>query len=206
MDNYNLSNEQVDVLREIGTIGGGNAATALSQLLSRKVTITVPQVRLISPDRIIDSDFLIAPEEVSLPVSLKILGALNGGMVVLFSKKSALLMIDILLKRTLGSTQLLNVIEASALSESAHILSGSYLNVVGELLKLHQVIPSIPQIVVDRLDRLDNLMIKSFIDQKFQYLMPIENNLLIENIQVRVYVIFMLESESIKKILKIIGV
>ncbi len=206
MENYNLSNEQVDVLREIGTIGGGNAATALSQLLNRKVTITVPQVRLISPDRIIDSEFLIAPEEVSLAVSLKILGALNGGMVVLFSKKSALLMIDILLKRTLGSTQLLNVIEASALSESAHILSGSYLNVVGELLKLHQVIPSIPQIVVDRLDRLDNLMIKSFIDQKFQYLMPIENNLLIENIQVRVYVIFMLESESIKKILKIIGV
>ena len=134
MENPHLNSEQLDILREIGTIGGGSAATALSQILGKKVTISVPQVKIVFSERITASEFLLAPEEICLAVDLKILGALQGGMIVLFSQKSALLMIDILMRRPFGSTQLLNVIEASALSESAHILSGSYLNAVGELL------------------------------------------------------------------------
>ena len=145
------------------------------------------------------SEFLLAPEEICLAVDLKILGALQGGMIVLFSQKSALLMIDILMRRPFGSTQLLNVIEASALSESAHILSGSYLNAVGELLELHRLIPSIPQIIVDRMDRLNKVMIKKFTDQNFHYLLPIENNLTIEDIQLQLYVIFLLEYDSEKE-------
>lgn len=205
MENLKLNNEQLDVLREIGTIGGGSAATALSQILAKKVTISVPQVKLVSSDRITASEFLIEPDEVSLAVDLKILGALAGSIIVLFSQKSALMMIDILLKRPVGSTQLLNVMEASALSESAHILSGSYLNAVGELLELRQLIPSIPQTIVDRMDRLNKMMIKKFTDQGVHFLLPIENNLMIEDIHVPLYVIFLLEYDSIKKILKIIG-
>ena len=102
MENPKLNNEQMDVLREIGTIGGGSAATALSQILAKRVTITVPQVKLVSSERITASEFLIEPDEVSLIVDLKILGALAGSIVVLFSQKSALMMIDILLKRPVG--------------------------------------------------------------------------------------------------------
>ena len=41
-----LSPVQLDVLKEIGNIGSGNAATALSQLLNRCIDMQVPQVRL----------------------------------------------------------------------------------------------------------------------------------------------------------------
>ena len=205
MDNPRLSREQLDVLREIGTIGGGSAATALSQILGKKVTITVPKVQILASDKVGDSEFSIGPGEMSLVVDLNILGALQGGMIVLFSRKSALLMIDILLNRPTGSTQLLNVLEASAVSESAHILSGSYLNAVGELLGLHRLIPSIPQTVVDRMDTLNKLIIKKFSDQNFRYLMPIENELTVEGIKVQLYVIFFLEYDSIKKMLKVVG-
>ena len=205
MKDLRLNNEQLDVLKEVGTIGAGSAATALSQIMGRRVSITVPSVNLISSEKVTSSEFSIAPDEVSLAVDLNILGALKGGMTVMFSRKSALSMIDILLKRPIGSTQLLNVMEASALSESAHILSGSYLNAVGELLELYRLIPSIPQIVVDRMDRLNKLILKKFSDQDLCYLMPIENNLRIEDIKVQLYVIFFLEHESIMKILKVIG-
>jgi chemotaxis protein CheC len=205
MQNLRLNKEQLDVLREVGTIGGGSAATALSQILGKKVTIAVPQVKILASDKVSDSEFFIGPGEMSLVVDLNILGALQGGMIVLFSRKSALLMIDILLKRPTGSTQLLNVLEASAISESAHILSGSYLNAVGELLGLHRLIPSIPQTVVDRMDTLNKLIIKKFSDQNFRYLMPIENELTIEDIKVQLYVVFFLEYDSVKKILKVIG-
>lgn len=206
MEHFSPTKEQLDVLKEIGTIGGGSAATALSQILKRKVSIEVPRVNLVSAERISASEFLIAPDELGIAVDLSILGALRGGMLVLFSQKSAMTMIDILMKRPYGATQLLNILEASALSESAHILCSSYLNAIGELLQLHQLIPSIPQTIVDRMDRLNAIMLKKFISGENGYLLPIENNLVIEGVEVSLFVIFLLEYDSIKKILNIIGV
>ena len=206
MDNFSLSSEQLDVLKEIGTIGGGSAATALSQIMGRRITIQVPRVKLVNSERISASEFLIAPDELGIAVDLKILGALQGGILVLFSQKSALTMIDILMKRPPGSTQLLNLMEASALSESSHILCSSYLNAVGEMLELHQLIPSIPQTIVDRMDRLNKLLLKRFTTDETQYILPIENNLMIEEMEVNLFVIFILQHDSIRKILKIIGV
>ena len=37
-----LNNIHLDVLREIGNIGSGNAATALANLLNRKINMDVP--------------------------------------------------------------------------------------------------------------------------------------------------------------------
>lgn len=206
MENFNLNSEQLDVLKEIGTIGGGSAATALSQIMKRKVTIEVPRVKVVSSDRISASEFLIAPDELGIAIDLTILGALEGGILVLFSQKSALMMIDILMKRAPGSTQLLNLVEASALSESAHILCSSYLNAVGGMLELHQLIPSVPQTIVDRMDRLNQLLIKKFTSNEGGYLLPIENNLMIEGMEVNLFVIFLLQKDSIRKILRIVGV
>ena len=44
----------LDVLREIGNIGAGNAATALSILLDKKIEMKVPAVRLISFDEMLE--------------------------------------------------------------------------------------------------------------------------------------------------------
>jgi chemotaxis protein CheC len=206
MEELKLNKEQIDVLREISSVGSGSAATALSQLLRTKVSISVPQVSLMSSDRISVESFFLAPDEVGLAVDLKIVGSLKGGIVVLFAQKSALLMIDILAKRPIGSTQLLNLLEASALAESSHILSGAYLNAMGEMLQLHQLMLSIPQTIVDRMDRLQKLLIRRFADEGVTYLLPIENKLLIEDIEVDVFVVCLLEYDSVKEMLKVAGV
>lgn len=205
MDNIALNHDQLDVLREIGTVGSGSAATALSQLLGKRVSITVPQVSLFAQDKISPSSFLMQPEDIGIVVDLKILGELRGGMLALYSQKSALQLIDILMKRQMGSTQLLNVLEASALSESSHILAGAYLNAVGEMLELHQTILSIPQTIVDRMDRLNKLLLHRFIDEGANYLLPIENKMVIENTEIDLFVIFLLEYDSVTKMLKIVG-
>ncbi|HBG15144.1 MAG TPA: CheY-P-specific phosphatase CheC, partial [Firmicutes bacterium] len=38
---------QLDAIREVGNIGAAHAATVLSQLLNRKVFMTVPQVNIL---------------------------------------------------------------------------------------------------------------------------------------------------------------
>ena len=37
--------QELDVMKEIGSIGTGHAATALSQLLQKEVRITIPRCR-----------------------------------------------------------------------------------------------------------------------------------------------------------------
>ena len=38
---------EIDVMREIGSIGTGNAATALSEMMNRKIKMTMPEVQIL---------------------------------------------------------------------------------------------------------------------------------------------------------------
>lgn len=205
MEELNLTGEQLDVLKEIGTIGGGNAATALNQLLFKKVSVNIPQVRLMGLEKISGFEFFAEPKELGIAVSLKILGKLKGGMLVLFPQSSALLMIDILTHRQIGSTDVFSLTDESVLSEGSHIICCSYLNAIGELLGLHQLVPSIKQVAVDRVDRLSKALIKRFIGEEVRYILPIENQLVIEDIELNLFVIFLLEYESLIKIMEMVG-
>lgn len=205
MQKINLNREQLDALKEIGTIGGGSAATALSQLLCRKVYIKVPHVEILCLEELTGREFSVNPEDLGFAVTLKILGSLKGEMLVLFSHKNALLMVDILNQRKIGTTGIINLIEASALSESSHILCSAYLNAIGELLNLHQLIPLIPKTVVDKMDRLNKVLLSKFMEEDIKYVLPIENHLVMEDVELDVLVVFVLEYESVSKILKIVG-
>ena len=45
-----LNLQELDVMKEIGSIGTGHAATALSKLLQREVRITIPKVQILDFD------------------------------------------------------------------------------------------------------------------------------------------------------------
>lgn len=227
MEDINLSELQLDALKEIGNIGAGNAAIALSQLLNKKVMINVPKISLINLNEISESEFVREPQEVSIAVSLNILGALKGQILVLFPRHSALLMIDILLKRTIGVTQLLTPMDTSIITECSHILSSSYLNAVGEFLMVHRLTPLVSQVAIDKMERLSKFLIKGFsgqpgipvgqaglpvaeqpclsVGQVNRYILPIENHMVIEDKEVDLFVTFLLEYEDAKKILGILG-
>jgi chemotaxis protein CheC len=205
MPEISLSLEQEDALKELGNIGSGNAATALGQILKKKVNINVPKVRLLSVKDSAETEFMINPDEVGIAVSLRLLGDLRGGILVLFSHDSASELINILLKSQICKTELFSVMDLSVLGESSHILSSSYLNAVGQLLQMHQLIPMLPQIMVDRMDRLNKFLVKGFIASGESYVLPIENELIIDARHLKVYVTFLLELESVNKIFKIIG-
>ena len=42
-----LNSEQIDVLKEIGNIGAGNAITALSKMVSKRIDMNVPKVNIV---------------------------------------------------------------------------------------------------------------------------------------------------------------
>ncbi|MFH1577808.1 MAG: chemotaxis protein CheC [Candidatus Omnitrophota bacterium] len=201
----NLTDEQIDALKEIGNIGGGNAATALSQLLNKKVFVDIPRIRIMRLDKLSDIKFLGDKEDLSTAISLRILGKLKGGMLIFYPQKCALLMIDILREREIGSTEVFTIEDESVLSESAHIISCSYLNAIGQFLGLYQLIPSISATSIDRVEKLTRVMFSKFIKEDLHYILPIENHLIIEDIELNLVVIFLLEFESLNMVLKTIG-
>ncbi len=200
-----LSVDQLDSLKEIGNIGAGNAATALGQLLDKKIFINVPKVKLMQFNELAESDFLPHSDEIGLAISSNILGSLKGGMLVLYSHNSALSLIDILTKREAKTTQFFNLMDASALLEASNILCCSYLNAVTEFLKLYKLIPSVSQLYMDRMDKLTESLVKNFIKSDIGYLLPIENYLTIDNVELNLYIIFLLNLESVNQILKTVG-
>ena len=73
-----LSSLEIDTLREIGSIGTGNAATALSQMLGREVRITLPEVRIMGYNEAIE--WIGGPEQVTAGVLVGMGGQMNGIM------------------------------------------------------------------------------------------------------------------------------
>ena len=71
-----LSPVQLDVLKEIGNIGSGNAATALSQLLGRSIDMQVPQVRLMDVADAIES--LGSPDKLVVGILIRLKGDADG--------------------------------------------------------------------------------------------------------------------------------
>ena len=73
-----LSTMEIDTLREIGSIGTGNAATALSTMLGRQVRITLPEVRIMGYNEAIE--WIGGPEAVTAGVLVRMGGQMNGIM------------------------------------------------------------------------------------------------------------------------------
>ena len=110
-----------------------------------------------------------------------------------------------LMKREPGSSELLTLVELSAISETAYILCCSYLDSVGEMLNHRLLIPSSPQTAIDKMNNLNKVLIKRFIGEDVKYIMSIENKMYIKNIKIDLFVTFLLEYESTKKIFEMLG-
>lgn len=54
MDYNSMTPLQLDALKEVSNIGTGNAATALSQLLGRKIDMNVPDINIVPFEEVME--------------------------------------------------------------------------------------------------------------------------------------------------------
>lgn len=136
---------QFDVLREIGNIGAGHAATALSKLMQKEIDMKVPQVRIIPFDEV--ADCVGGAENVVVTVFLRVEGDSPGNMFFILDMDSA----THLLHQVTGiskTVQEWGEMEVSALHEIGNILTGSYLSSLADFTQLN-LQPSVPGLAVD---------------------------------------------------------
>lgn len=141
-----LSGMHIDVLREIGNIGSGNAATSLSTILNNKVNMDVPIVHIDEVTYAIG--MLGGPENVVIGILSRLSGDVGGLMMFIIQQDFAQFILKSLLGMENVSCGALTEMELSAISEIGNILISSYVSAIAALSQLN-IKTSVPAIAVD---------------------------------------------------------
>ena len=141
-----LNDMHLDVLREIGNIGAGNAATSLSMMLNQPIDMTLPKVNLVEFNNVCDA--MGGPEVLTYGVLLELKGEVEGMIMFLLDKEFAHLILNILMGQTFESFDQLDEIALSAIKEVGNILSAAYVRSISELTGLYIDI-SVPEVSID---------------------------------------------------------
>ncbi|WP_181348716.1 chemotaxis protein CheC [Thalassobacillus sp. CUG 92003] len=143
-----LTDNQLDVVKEIGNIGAGHAATAMSQLLNRKVDMFVPSVRQVSLEEMTE---IAGDKETEIAsVFLRITGELPGSMFYILPPQQASHYLTLLTGAEMGTLEELagSEMAVSTLLELGNILSGSYLSALADFTGL-TIQPTVPSLAID---------------------------------------------------------
>ena len=142
--NYDeLTTLEIDTLREIGSIGTGNAASALSTMLDREIRITLPEVRIMGYNEAIE--WIGGPETITAGVLVHISGQMSGVMLATQSLEFINLVLESMLSEQIDDYSQLGEIELSALVEIGNIMISTFINALAGLadIKLELTVPSI---------------------------------------------------------------
>lgn len=142
----NIDNMQLDILREIGNIGAGNATTALSQLINRRIEMGIPKVN-ISEFKVL-SDVLGGAENQIVGILVGVEGDINGMMMFVLEIESAQNLINLLMQKDIKHFEEFTEMDLSALKEIGNIITGAYLSSLASLTNL-KIISTIPYIAID---------------------------------------------------------
>ncbi|MGI6403359.1 MAG: chemotaxis protein CheC [Oscillospiraceae bacterium] len=141
-----LSAVHIDVLREIGNIGAGNAATALSVMLGQPIDMTLPKVNLLEFNNVADA--VGGPEALTYGVLLNLSGDIDGMIMFLLNKDFAHLILNILMGGAYNSFDEMDELALSAIQEVGNILSAAYVKSIAELTGLF-INVSVPEVSID---------------------------------------------------------
>ncbi len=154
-----VEDQQVDsgILQELGSIGAGHAATALSDILQQEILIDMPTIHRVEPHLL--PKIYNRHDIPTTAVYLQLKDKYGCDILLMFelteAKKIATMM-------TMASSieELDQSMEISAIQELANILIGSFLTAISDFVGL-QLLPTTPELIVDAFDAiLDNFLIK----------------------------------------------
>ena len=201
--NYDdLTSMELDTLREIGSMGTGNAATALSQMLGREVRITLPEVRIMGYNEAIE--WIGGPEEITAGVLVKMGGQINGIMLSVQQIDFVNLVLNSMLSKTITDYSELTDLESSALVEVGNIMISTFINALSGLAGV-DVTLTVPAFTVDMQGAILAVPMAEYGGQS-DYIMTIGGNFVCDNKQVPCRLLMSPDLRSLNALLRKLGV
>lgn len=140
-----LNEMHMDVLREIGNIGSGNAATSLAGLLDKTIDISVPSVKILDINDAVR--FLGGVENIVVAVLSKFMGDADGFIMLVIDRAFAENIVETVCG-TKDEVTRFSELELSAIAETGNILISSYVNSIATLSGL-MMKTSVPSVCID---------------------------------------------------------
>lgn len=144
VDINRLNEMYLDILKELGNIGAGNAITALSTMIGKKVDMQVPKVKILDFQEV--SDIFGSADTIIVGIYFDLDGDVKGNILFALDIKSAASLIWSLMG--LEVKEEFDELEKSALEEIGNIMAGSYVASLSTLTSLNIKI-SPPAISID---------------------------------------------------------
>lgn len=152
-----IDQNDLDILKEIGNIGSGHAATSLSEILNQDVQMDVPAVYSMSPNLL---NKYCNMYDVPTTAVLMQLASDNGCDILLLFEIEEAKKIATMMTMAPSTADLDPEMEESAIRELANIIIGSFLSAISDFSGI-SLMPTPPIKVVNTLDAiLDNFLVK----------------------------------------------
>lgn len=130
MDSKNFSAFEIDAIGEILNISLGASATAVSTLLTARVDITTPVVRVLSKD-----EFEISNLEPAVGVEITYISGLSGSNIMLLKRHDVKVIVDMLMGMETPEEEFeLNELNISAICEVMNQMMGASATALSEFL------------------------------------------------------------------------
>ena len=197
-----LSSMHLDVLKEIGNIGSGNAATSLSEMLGIMVDISVPNVKLLGFDEAVQ--FLGGPEQIAIGMLVRLSGDISGMMLYVIQESFAANLAKAIMGKESLSILELDEMDTSLISEVGNIMSASYVNAIASLSGMFIDI-SVPSLCVDMAGAILSVPAIEFskIGDKVLF---IDDSFIMGDNEVRSNMILVPELDSLNKLFSVLGI
>jgi chemotaxis protein CheC len=191
-----LTDMQLDGLREISNIGSGTAATALSSMLGRAVDLKVPRALALELADAVEA--VGSPEDDVTAVVLGVTGDLTATVVLLFDRASAATVCSLL-----GVDPTDAEMALSALGEIGNILGSSYIGAMGQMAGL-DLEPQPPVAIADMLGAIvASALASTAMDTDLALLL--DSEMLVEGSECTFGVLFVPTAEGVDRLLTGLG-
>ena len=197
-----LNGLELDAIREIGSIGTGNAATALSSMLGCEVRISIPEGRIMGYNEAIE--WIGGAEVITAGVLVHMSGEINGIMLSVQQMEFVNLVLERMVGRTVSRYEELTDLDRSALVEVGNIMISTFINALCGLADISTRL-TVPGFAVDMQGAILTVPMAEFGGQS-DYIMTIGADFICDGRKVPCRLLLSPDIRSLNFLLKKLGV
>ncbi|MCR4807084.1 MAG: chemotaxis protein CheC [Lachnospiraceae bacterium] len=197
-----FSDMQIDVLKEIGNIGSGNACTALAMLLNTFVDMSVPSIRFLDFESV--KEFLGGGASEVLGIRIGVKEDLTGMMFHIVKKQFAERIINTFYPKEIDNLSELNDMDLSVLSEMGNITSGAYANALASLSNMKVDIMT-PEYHVNTVEEILQIPLKEYAEVGDKILV-IDEQFIMGDEKLTSHMLLILDGPSLHKLFERLGI
>lgn len=194
--------QELDVMKEISSIGTSHAATSLSKLLQREIRITIPEVSVLGYEEAVER--IGEMEELVTATLVQMSQDVNGLILFIFKMDMANAVLGKLIGKSYGSFEELDELAYSALEEVGNIIICSYVNAFAQLVGV-DISLSVPSSTVNMLGGILTVPIAEY-GYETDKLMYINAEFIMDGVRLSDGLLMLPDIQSLNSILEKLGV